>query len=192
MMDKAELIEAALPQCQGIDTLLPEQFGDLFRSTERTPEQRLMLAILEDAIRCWLGVPTALRNDPWMASKRTRLAREADIWLFDDGAKAPISFKTCCGALGIEPEWFRQKLRKIAEAPISDESRSNFTGREDQVDVSCPSLAGGKVEPDEPKRWRQGMSHERRGMRSRSGLRADCALNGAKGSTEITAEISAC
>jgi hypothetical protein len=123
MIDKAKLVEAVLPQCPGIDTLLPEQFGDLFRSTERSPEQRMMLAILEDAIRCWLGVPTALRNDPWMASKRMRLAREADIWLFDDNAKAPISFKTCCGALGIETEWIRQKLRKISEAKQAEDLR---------------------------------------------------------------------
>jgi hypothetical protein len=192
MMDKAELIEAALPQCLGVDTLLPEQFGDLFRSTERTPEQWLMLAILEDAIRCWLGVPTALRNDPWMASKRMRLAREADIWLFDDDAKAPISFKTCSGALGIEPEWIRQKLRKVAEAGVSDESCSNFAGQGDEVDVSCTGFAGGKVERDEPGRWSQRMSRVRRGVRAQSGLRTKCVLNGAKGSTRMTAETPAC
>jgi hypothetical protein len=151
-----------------------------------------MLAILEDAIRCWLGVPTALRNDPWMASKRMRLAREADIWLFDDDAKAPISFKTCCGALGIEPEWIRQKLSKIAEAGISDESRSNFAGRGDEVDVSCTAFAGGNVERDEPGRQSQGLSHVRRGVRMRSGLRTNCVLNGAKGPTGMTAETSAC
>jgi hypothetical protein len=192
MMNKAELIEAALPQCLGIDTLLPEQFGDLFRSTERSPEQWLMLAILEDAIRCWLGVPTALRNDPWMASKRMRLAREADIWLFDDDARAPINFKTCCGALGIEPEWIRQRLRKIAEAGVTDESHSNFAGRRDEVDVSCTAFAGGNVERDEPRRWRQGMSGVHRGVHAQAGLGTKSVPNEANGSTGMTVETSTC
>jgi hypothetical protein len=147
MVNEAEMVEVALPHSAGIDTLLPAQFGDLFRSTERTPEQRLMLAILEDAIHCWLGTPTALRIDPWAPSKRMRLAREADIWIFDGEASALVSFQTCCAALGIDSGWLREKLGKIAESAAADE----------------------------PGRWRQG--RHRTVVRSPAGDRRQILLN---------------
>lgn len=113
-MSGSEIHELPAPAA-GPDIMLPEQFDDLFRSTERTPEQRLMLAVLEDAIRCWLGAPPALLGGVYTGSKRMRLAREAEHWLFDGEDWAPISFHTCCGALGIDGEWLREKLRRIAD-----------------------------------------------------------------------------
>ena len=115
-MDECEMVSELLARAAGLDIMLPGQFDDLFRSTERTPEQRLMLAVLEDAIHCWFGAPPALLGGAYTGSKRMRLAREAERWLFDDGECAPISFHTCCGALGIDGEWLRQKLRRIAGA----------------------------------------------------------------------------
>jgi hypothetical protein len=115
-MDESEITSELLVRAAGLDVMLPGQFDDLFRSTERTPEQRLMLAVLEDAIHCWFGAPPALLGGAYTGSKRMRLAREAERWLFGDENCAPISFHTCCGALGIGGEWLREKLRRIAGA----------------------------------------------------------------------------
>src|SRR5690348_6263327 len=113
-MDEGEMASELLARTAGLDIMLPGQFDDLFRSTERTPEQRLMLAVLEDAIHCWFGAPPALLGGAYTGSRRMRLAREAERWLFNDEGRAPISFHTCCGALGIDCEWLREKLRRIA------------------------------------------------------------------------------
>ena len=141
-MDESEITSELLVRAAGLDVMLPGQFDDLFRSTERTPEQRLMLAVLEDAIHCWFGAPPALLGGAYTGSKRMRLAREAERWLFGDENCAPISFHTCCGALGIDCEWLREKLRRIAcaaergrhrkraRSPVRREVRKQIIGNE--------------------------------------------------------------
>jgi hypothetical protein len=77
----------------------PSQFYDLlFRQIEPTPERRLMAAILEDGLRCWIR--NGSRHD------------EADRWIFGDSVWAPLTFETVCGALGIDPAWLRERLRR--------------------------------------------------------------------------------
>jgi hypothetical protein len=117
-MDQAEIVEQALGTSE---LLLPEQFNELLHhSFELAPERRLMLAVLEDALHCWLGV-LALgacqrslddqSNQPWASAKRCRLHREANRWIFDDDSGARLSFATVCGALNLDPEFIRAKLR---------------------------------------------------------------------------------
>ncbi len=109
--------------------LLPEQFNDLVhRSSERRPEQRLMLAILEDALYCWLGVP-ALGGcqgenhiqacQRWTTVKQMRLHREANRWIFEDDPKAPLSFAAVCAALCLDPDFIRARLLVRAIAPAT-------------------------------------------------------------------------
>jgi hypothetical protein len=63
-----------------------------------------MLAVLEDAIRCF----QEHRRDPRAAPGR--LAREAEEWILDDDDDGPFSFATVCEALDLEPTAVRAAL----------------------------------------------------------------------------------
>ena len=88
------------------DVLTPEQFYDSRRddSTIR-PVKKLMMAILEDALRCFQN------NADAKGGPRKRLFSEAEQWLIGEGGEGPFSFETVCETLGIEPQFLRRGLR---------------------------------------------------------------------------------
>ena len=59
------------------DSLLPEQFYGTFKAKQLEPERRLMLAVLEDAVRCFQKY--LLAED----ERGQALFREAEAWLMD-------------------------------------------------------------------------------------------------------------
>src|SRR5271156_6717761 len=90
---------------KGIDTglLLPGQYVDLVRRSRVIEgELKLLLAVLEDAIRCYL------RNVNSKEGERRRAFVEVRNW-FEAGGKVRarradiFCFDNLCGALGIEP-----------------------------------------------------------------------------------------
>ena len=88
--------------------VLPEQFS--FRPTGNSHPasgvRALMWAILEDAIAC-------VQKQALTPSRRhSRLAREAEWWIFTDNTTWVFSFLNVCAALGLEPEYLRTKLRQ--------------------------------------------------------------------------------
>jgi hypothetical protein len=90
--------------------LTPEQYYDLLRDDSALrPIKRLMLAILEDALRC-LHKHADAKN-----GARRRTYREAEQWLCGDGGNALFSFTVVCETLGIEPEYLRSGLRQWRE-----------------------------------------------------------------------------
>lgn len=101
---------------------LPSQYTDTLRSSGRTPEQRLMAAVLEDAIEI-LVRGRATCAVPGQHSKQVRDAQqlkmvvEAAAWL--DGAPAGISYEMCCEALGIDAEWLRRGILAASTKPNS-------------------------------------------------------------------------
>jgi hypothetical protein len=95
-----------------VECILPAQFAD--RRTARSGEERLMLAVLEDAINCFFG------DEP-----QTRM--EATLWFRDRGSANPFSFENICAVLGFDAGWMRRELfrrrfllkaRKIAEPAL--------------------------------------------------------------------------
>jgi len=94
------------------DIFTPAQFFDLSRSSETTPEKRLMLAILEDAIRCFRGHAYQANGSP-TADRAAALQLEAEKWIFDDDTDAPVTFHDICMAFGIHPEWMRAGLQNF-------------------------------------------------------------------------------
>ena len=80
----------------------------------------LMLAVLEDAIRAYLGpVP--------------RCRAEADLWIADSRSRWVFSFPVVCETLGLEPSAVRRALRRMdggcAVAPPIGIGRSRPNGR---------------------------------------------------------------
>jgi len=98
---------------EGIDAgpLMPGQYADLLRRNHVLEgELKLLLAVLEDAIRCYL------RNVNVKDGERRRDFVEVRNW-FEAGAggatrRADIfSFDNLCAALGIEPRCLLARLR---------------------------------------------------------------------------------
>jgi hypothetical protein len=89
------------------EQILPVQFAELLqRSAERTPELRLMAAVLEDAIR------TFCRCSGSRGVRRQRLFRETADWFESSDVSWPFSFENICDALALEHGWVRRLLRR--------------------------------------------------------------------------------
>jgi hypothetical protein len=90
------------------DVMLPSQFFGPMGSGGLHSEQRLMLAVLVDAINILQGW-----NRMGSARKRRTFADTAQ-WVLMQGTNYPFSFDNVCDALSIDPEMLRQRLRGLA------------------------------------------------------------------------------
>jgi hypothetical protein len=87
------------------DTLLSEQYFDTFRRTAYLePEKHLMLAVLEDAIRCYQD------NYVSRSRKRKRFFHEVKEWLASEDSNWVFSFEYICYVLDLDPAYIRQGL----------------------------------------------------------------------------------
>ena len=88
--------------------MTPEQYYDGIRADDAStrPIKRLMLAVLEDAMRCYQTYASS-RN-----RAHRRLFVDAERWLMDRKAGGVFAFETVCETLGIEPSCLRAGLRR--------------------------------------------------------------------------------
>lgn len=87
------------------DTLLGEDYAANFRrKIPLEPERILLLAILEDGVRCYQ------ENLLVSGGKRRALFDEAKEWLFSDDATWFCSFVSICTLLNLEPNYIRRGL----------------------------------------------------------------------------------
>ena len=87
------------------DTLLGEDYAANFRrKIPLEPERTLLLAVLEDGIRCYQE--NLFANN----GKRRTLFDEAKEWLFSDEANWFCSFVSICTLLNLEPSYIRRGL----------------------------------------------------------------------------------
>jgi hypothetical protein len=88
------------------DTLLGEDYAANFRrKIPLEAERTLLLAVLEDGIRCYQENLFAVNG------KRRTLFDEAKEWLFSDDANWFCSFVSICTLLNLEPNYIRRGLR---------------------------------------------------------------------------------
>lgn len=92
--------------------LLPVQYyGMLTRPRPPEGEFRLMLAVLEDAIRCYL------KNMRCRTETQRRLFYEVQQWFSASdscgGGQGPFAFENLCEALGIKPGLLRERLGSL-------------------------------------------------------------------------------
>ena len=89
------------------DIMLPEQFfARLCHRSDYPGEQRLMLAVLEDAVHCFQTNVVA------RTTRRQRLFDEAEEWLFEEGTDASVSFRYICELFGLDIDYLRSGLRQ--------------------------------------------------------------------------------
>jgi len=89
----------------GPDVILPEQFYDQRNGLEQAAgEKALMLAVLEDGIRCFQEHLKNPRVRPRL------LARQAEKWIRSADWDWPFSFNNVCESLSLNPECLRNQL----------------------------------------------------------------------------------
>lgn len=100
------------------DALLGEQYLDNFRrKTPLEPEKSLVLAVLEDGIRCFQD------NIFPQNRKKQMLFEEAQEWLFSDESDGIFSFVSVCAVLGLDPSYIRRGVRQWQERALADRRR---------------------------------------------------------------------
>ena len=103
-----ELESSAIEGIVVPDVLTPGQYYDGMRADNgcARPIKRLMLAVLEDAVRCYLTYANS------RSRAQHRLFVEAEVWLMDRKADGAFAFETICETLGIDPNCLREGLRQ--------------------------------------------------------------------------------
>ncbi len=87
------------------DILIAGQyFETVRRRASLEPEKRLMLAVLEDAIRCFQKCSSA--------GDRRRQSRfsDAEDWIMEENSEWLFSFENICQVLGFNPAYLRRGL----------------------------------------------------------------------------------
>jgi len=111
----------ALTQAENVfapDVILPEQYHDRISNTgcESVGEKSLMLAVLEDGIRCLQGTATDMRR------RKHLLYAQAYAWVDSQDATWTFSFENICLMLDLNADVLRKKLLqpKPVAAPPSE------------------------------------------------------------------------
>jgi hypothetical protein len=94
------------------DVILKSQFLELAGARALTSEQRLMLAVLADAI----NIVQDLHGSP-TARKKSSFT-EAWNWIFAGGVRCPLSFESVCDALGIDAGALRWRLNALVTGAL--------------------------------------------------------------------------
>jgi hypothetical protein len=93
------------------DTLLATEYFEVFRTKHwRDPEVRLMAAVLEDAIHCYL------KYLPAVSRKGRRLFSEVNEWFFSPDDGWLFSFENVCGTVGIDAGYIRRGLTTVRQS----------------------------------------------------------------------------
>lgn len=107
------------------DFVLPEQIIEGYRNDSYlSGEKALMLAVLEDGIRCFQEHLRNPRYNPRL------LSQEAEEWIRADDWDWPFSFCNVCDNLGLNPEALREALlRWKAQRLAATEHNGHATPR---------------------------------------------------------------
>lgn len=97
------------------------------------PERNLMLAVLEDAIRCFLGYRDGDN------SARNRLAyADARDWINSKSRYSIFAFRNLCEIVGINPDSLKRELNRIRR------SSSRTIALQRTFDVRSPSMSSAR------------------------------------------------
>jgi hypothetical protein len=89
------------------DTLLPAQYFDRVRRRKNsTGEQRLMVAVLEQAVDDYMSLAGARDR------VRRRMFADAERWMESTDASRLYSFETICDHVGLDVDYMRDGLRR--------------------------------------------------------------------------------
>jgi len=96
--------------------------SELREEPPTTGERRLLIALLEDGVRCY-------QKYAFSGTRRgRRLFREAEAW-FDATADVAVPFAYVCDVLGVEPDYVRSTLRGWRARNFTGSSVAAHTAR---------------------------------------------------------------
>ena len=98
------------------DAILPSQYFGHRDRTDMAGERRLMVAVLEDALRCFQK--HVADRDP----KGRQLYLDAEEWIMTDNATWFFSFPNVCATLDLDPDYVRQGLARWRDAHTTAEA----------------------------------------------------------------------
>jgi hypothetical protein len=114
---------APISQSTGSDMILPCQYCDVSNGYGLSGEQRLMLALLADALNVYQKGALSRLTRP------RRLYVDAERWINADRPEGnAFSFTTVCDALGINPELLRRRIVDWKHT-VCGQRRSNPSSR---------------------------------------------------------------
>jgi hypothetical protein len=100
--------------------LLPAQLL-VHSGARRSPELRLVAAVLEEALQC-IGRYVRSRSAP------RREFQEVCTWFFEHEQEGPFAFETVCDLLGFDPAAVREQVRRrLGPASAGPTTRSGFS-----------------------------------------------------------------
>jgi hypothetical protein len=94
----------------------PVVFEQFFKPAIRGGEERLMLAVLQDAVECFQA--NALSEQPW----EKKLFQEAETWILEKNTDWPFSFENICETLQLNPDFIRRGLIVWKESILKSHS----------------------------------------------------------------------
>jgi hypothetical protein len=104
--------------------LLPVQYDDLVRRhVTRDGERRLLLAVLKDALRCYL------KNMNGPTAHAYRIFEETAHWFYAKHQVGIFAYEHLCDALGIDPEPLREWLKTLHHGGNGAERDPNHGAR---------------------------------------------------------------
>jgi hypothetical protein len=89
-----------------------EVLEKVYKKDIREGEERLMLAVLEEAVKCFQEYVLATRP------REKRLFQEAEEWILEKDSDYLFSFESICQTLGLQPDYTRQGLLVWKEAKL--------------------------------------------------------------------------
>ena len=95
------------------DVIVIHEYLHVYRSnTAHTPETKLIAAVLEDAIGCYLKYCSAKTR------RGKRIFTEAAQWIFDRDEDWLFGFENICEMLKLDPDYIRRVLKQNAHEPL--------------------------------------------------------------------------
>lgn len=112
------------------DTLLVENFFNDRHGKTLAPEQRLMVAILEDAVASFQEYCAAKHG------KRKQLFNDVEKWFFAASSGWVFDFESICSGVGFDPDYLRRGLLHWKENALSKSRNAPFEGAKKRPELS--------------------------------------------------------
>src|SRR5262245_13271104 len=97
----------------------PVDFEQFFKRANRGAEERLMLAVLQDAVDCFQQYAFS------ECTREKQLFNETERWVLERNSDSLFSFENICETLQLDPGYIRRGLRIWKEEKRKSHSSNN-------------------------------------------------------------------
>lgn len=98
-----------------------EFYDSMKRSAHLQPEKRLLLALLDDAVKCFQ------KHSGAKSGRGKRRFIEVERWFWDTKREDTFSFENVCAVLGLSPGYLRRMLIQWKENSCGENGQGSTT-----------------------------------------------------------------